>query len=325
MIRTVMAAAWMTLAAAPAGAAEAAASPPLQYRNCAQDWQIAAPPQRILALNQHAADLVLALGGHDRLIGVAWLDDDAEAQASGQYQGIPVLARHYPSMEAVLAYGSDFLVGGFATAFLPGRGPATRDALTAEGIGSYLVEDACGLPRPAGDAFDTVLHDLRTLGRLLGADARGTALADALQAQVAAARARPLPRPLSVLVFDSDLRTPYVEGARGFTTAMLSLAGARNVFDDVDLGMATVSWEEVVARSPDIILLVDATWSTAADKRAFLQQDPILSTLPAVRAGRFIDMRFTHGVPGVKSGEALERLTRELHALAATLPAPAAR
>ncbi|WP_068635278.1 ABC transporter substrate-binding protein [Thauera butanivorans] len=304
----------------PAHGASTDDAAPLRYRNCGQEWQLPHPPQRIIALNQHAADLMLALDGKDRLIGVSWLDDDAEAAASGLYQGVPVIARRYPSLEAVLAHESDFLVAGFATAFMPGRGPGTRDALSAERIGSYLVEEACDPMQRTADVFGDVLHDLRTMGRLLGAEQRAQTLADRFSSQIAAARGQPLPRPVNVLVFDSDLRAPIVEGGRGFVTAMLSLSGARNVFDDLDLSRGNVSWEQVVAHSPDVIVLIDANWSSAADKRSFLLHDPILSALPAVRDGRFIELRFTAAVPGIKSGEVLERLTRELHAVAAKLP-----
>ena len=59
------------------------------YRNCAQDWHIDHSPQRILALNQHAADLLLALGAGSRLIGVAYIDDDLNLSGGPARRGPP--------------------------------------------------------------------------------------------------------------------------------------------------------------------------------------------------------------------------------------------
>ena len=54
------------------------------YRNCGEDWH-AVQPSRIVALNQHAADLVLALGAGPALVGVAYLDDTHAGQRPSEY------------------------------------------------------------------------------------------------------------------------------------------------------------------------------------------------------------------------------------------------
>ncbi|PTT94852.1 iron ABC transporter substrate-binding protein, partial [Pseudomonas sp. HMWF005] len=60
-------------------------------RNCGEHWQVSAsPPARIVALNQHAADLVLALDAGSSLVGVAYLDDTDAGQRPTAYFGVPV-------------------------------------------------------------------------------------------------------------------------------------------------------------------------------------------------------------------------------------------
>ena len=166
------------LLAAPALAAQ-------DYRNCGQAWHLARPAERILALNQHAADLLLELGAGARLAGVAYLDDPGPQLQGDRYRGVPVVSARYPSTELLYALRPDLVVGGFATAFDPGRG---RAELAAAGIASYLLEAACA--QRTGDGFGNVRDDLRTLGRLLGVEARAQALIDAQQADLRAAAAR---------------------------------------------------------------------------------------------------------------------------------------
>lgn len=280
------------------------------YRNCGQNWRMAAPPQRILALNQHAADLLLALGAGSRLIGVAYLDDDGIAVRDGRYRGVPLVARKYPSAEAVYALRPDLVVAGFASAF--DFGSLSRGALAGRGIASYLLDGGCPVHRD--DLFAGVESDLATLGELLGEQATAQALIEAQRRELeSAAQIAVGARPLRVFYldsFDNDLQS---QGGRGMVSQLLRAAGARNLFEDVDLRGFTANVEQLLARDPDVILLADALWSPAAQKIRALRTDPALSRLRAVREGRFVALPFTHLFPGVHSGRAVRELAQALH------------
>ncbi|WAB90120.1 ABC transporter substrate-binding protein [Pseudomonas citronellolis] len=290
------------LVAAPALAAE-------DYRNCGETWHLAKAPERILALNQHAADLLLELGAGARLAGVAYLDDPGPQLQGDRYRGVPVVSARYPSTELLYALRPDLVVGGFATAFDPGRG---RAELAAAGIASYLLEAACA--QRTGDGFGNVRDDLRTLGRLLGAEPRAQALIDAQQADLRAAAARADGRaPLRVFYLDSSDAGLASQGGRGFVSELLRAAGARNLFEVVALRGYLASPETLLAGDPDVILLADARWSPAAEKVRYLRAHPLLSRLRAVREGRFVTLPFSQLVPGVESGRAARSLAEALY------------
>ena len=283
------------------------------YRNCQQDWRLPhAPPSRIVALNQHAADMLLALGAGPTLVGVAYLDDNGAAHQLGQYLGVPVIAPRYPASEVLYGQRPDLVVGGFATAF--GNGITSRTGLAGNGVGSYLLESAC-----AGhslDFFGHIRNDLLTLGILLHKPRRARDLIDALDADLARAQALARPvKPLSVFYLDSEVNGLDSEGRQGFVTALLAAAGARNLFAGVNQYRVTVSSETLLISDPDVILLADAVWSPASRKRQLLTRDPVLSRLRAVRENRMIDIPFTHLVPNVGSAQVVLDLARELNAL----------
>ncbi|MBB4862665.1 iron complex transport system substrate-binding protein [Pseudomonas nitritireducens] len=278
------------------------------YRNCAQTWSIDHPPQRILALNQHAADLLLALGVGKRLIGVAYIDDDLDI-ADGRYRGVPLLSRQYPSAEAVYAQRPDLVVAGFASAFRLGN--LSREELGEHGVASYLLDAGCGVWQ--NDLFAGVETDLQTLGDMLGETKRAQQLIRRQRAELAEARRLFVgSKPLEVFYLDSASNGLESQGRRGVVTQLLHAAGAHNLFEDVDLGGFTASTEQLLARDPDVILLADALWSTAAQKVRTLRADPVLSQLRAVREGRFVALPFTHLFPGVHSGEAARELAQAL-------------
>lgn len=284
------------------------------YRNCGQDWQRpAAAPARIVALNQHAADLLLALGTGPSMVGVAYLDDNGAAYKQGRYQGVPVIAREYPASEVLYAQRPDLVVGGFATAF--GDGITSRSRLAGNGIATYLLESACN--GHSLDYYGHVRRDLTVLGELLGRQARAQALIGAMETDLAQARAiAPSGKPLSVFYLDSEVRGLDSEGERGFVTPLLAAAGARNVLAGIDQYRVTINREALLSSDPDVILLADALWSPASRKRQLLTRDPVLSSLRAVRENRMIDIPFTQLMPTPASGRVALELARQLRGMA---------
>jgi iron complex transport system substrate-binding protein len=289
------------------------ASPVLadSYRNCGETWSVA-QPSRIVALNQHAADLVLALGAGSSLVGVAYLDDTEAGQRPSEYFGVPVIARQYPASEVLYAQKPDLVIGGFATAF--GDGVTSRSGLARNGVGSYLLESACN--GHSLDYFAHVRNDLLTLGKLLHKQPQARQLSEALDADLARAQALAAPgKPLSVFYLDSEVKGLDSEGQRGYVTTLLAAAGARNVFAEINQYRVTVSSETLLASDPDVILLADADWSPASRKRYLLKHDPVLSQLRAVRENRLIEIPFTHLLPTVNSGRVALDLARKLSVL----------
>lgn len=284
------------------------------YRNCGETWNApAAPPSRIVALNQHAADLVLALGAGPALAGVAYLDDTGAPQS--EYFGVPVIAPRYPSSEVLYAQKPDLVIGGFASAF--GNGVTSRSGLWRNGVASYLLESACN--GHSLDYFEHIRNDLSTLGALLHKQSRARELSDKLDADLNRARALAgSDKPLSVFYLDNEVNGLDSEGRRGFVTLLLAAAGARNLFADINQYRVTVSRETLLASDPEVILLADAQWSPASRKRHLLGQDPVLSTLRAVREKRMIDIPFTHLLPTVDSGRVALDLAQQFKAIRAT-------
>ncbi|MGY2266668.1 ABC transporter substrate-binding protein [Pseudomonas sp. SDO5561_S422] len=285
-----------------------------RYRNCNQDWTAAhSPPSRIVALNQHAADLLLALDVGPALVGVAYLDDNGVAHPHGEYFGVPVIAPKYPSSEVLYAQKPDLVVGGFASAF--GTGVTSRTGLAGNGVASYLLESACD--GHSLDYFGHIRNDLFTLGALVHKQQRARALSDAMDADLASAQALAGEgKPLSVFYLDSEVNGLDSEGRRGFVTTLVAAAGARNLFAGINQYRVTVSSETLLMSDPDVILLADALWSPASRKRQLLTTDPVLSRLRAVRENRMIDIPFTHLVPTANSGRIVLELARQFKQLA---------
>jgi iron complex transport system substrate-binding protein len=91
--------------------------------------------------------------------------------------------------------------------------------------------------------------------------------------------------------------------------------GLENIFGDVEEGWISASWEAVVDADPDVIVLVDAAWNSAEQKRQLLAENPITSQLDAVRNERYLVLPFPASEAGVRNVPAVLDLAEQLAGL----------
>ncbi|UFJ39817.1 ABC transporter substrate-binding protein [Brevibacillus humidisoli] len=265
-----------------------------------------APPQRAVALNQHATEVMLALGLQDVMVGTAYLDDQILPEYQEAYEQVPVLADEYPSKEVFLAANPDFAYAGWKSAFTE-KQLGTVEELAEMGIKTYIQESS-NITAPT---VEDVYEDIRNIGRIFRVEERADQLIDQMKREMEAITRQlgPVEQPLRVFVYDSGEDKPYT-AANNYMTPLIELAGGKNIFDDIEKGWAEVSWEEVVARRPDVIVIMDYGKKTVQQKRDLLLARKGLSEVPAIQNKRFIVLPLSAAAEGIRAPIALETLAR---------------
>ncbi|MFK3983805.1 ABC transporter substrate-binding protein [Micromonospora sp. NPDC050397] len=299
----------------PSGAASAA---PVTLTNCGLPVQVTQPPSRVVTLNQAATEIMLALGLQDRMIGTAYLDDTILPEYADAYQKIPVLAKEYPSKEKLIEAAPDFVYASFASAFSD-EGVGERDTYTGLRVGTYLSPAGCPKEtRPSPLTVDHVFGEIRDVAAIFGVPERATALIDAQKSRItsAASGVRDA-KDISVLWWDAGTDAPSVGACCGAPQLIMSAVGVTNKFTDLTGSWGDTSWEKVVERNPDVIVLVDAEWDRATAKQEFLAGNAALRDLPAVKDKRFVVIPFSETSAGVRNVLGIEHLAQGLTALPA--------
>ncbi len=297
--------------AAPQPAAEPAQESesdfaPVTIENCGLTITYDQPPQRAVAMAQHATEVMLTLGLQDHMVGTAYLEDPILPRLADAYAQIPVLSDLYPSREVFLGAEPDFLYAGWVSAFRDDvAGP--REALLELNINSYLAHANC-LESKA--TIEDVFTDFLNIGKIFGVSERAEAYVAGIRERLAEVHAitQPADPKVKVFVFDSGDEAPYTAAGTGIVNALLEEAGGINIFADVEGGFATVNWETVVERDPDVIVLHDASWSTADEKREYLANTEALASIKAVQEQRYVVVPFTATQPGPRSIDVIETL-----------------
>lgn len=291
--RALLPAALVTLLAGCAAPAERApeAKPapgfPYTVSNCGVKTTYQAPPKRAVTMNQHVTEIMLALGLEKSLVGTAYLDDAVLPAYRAAYDSVPVLAKEYPSKEALLAANPDFVYGGYSSAFAAkdGRG---RDDLKRSGIDTRLNTEYCPSGAPS---VDDLYREVGEIGRTFGVPDRADKWVREARTTVAATEKRLKgTAPVSVFVYDSGDKTAFTAGGKGIGNDLITRAGGRNVFADLDKAFGDATWEQVVARKPEVVVIYDYGSTTVEQKKKRLLDDPALKDVPAIKNRRFAVM-----------------------------------
>ena len=286
---------------------------PVTLDNCGTPVVLDTPPERVITIKSSPTETMLALGLGDRIIGTAYPDGPVPAAWAADAAAIPVISPKVPGQEAVLALNPDFVYAGWESN-LTADGAGDRATLAARGIGTYVSPSACKKSgyQPDPLTFDDVFGEITEVGRVFGVTARADELVTGLRTQLAAVR--PVSH-VSAFWWSSGTDTPYAGAGIGAPQMIMGAAGLTNVLAGVHDTWAPAGWEQVIAADPDVLVLVDASWNSFDKKVAYLESNPALAQLTAVREHRFVSVPFAATEAGVRNVEATATLVDQVRAL----------
>lgn len=290
--------------------------------NCGFEVTRQAPPEAIVTVKSAMTELVLALGAGGRLVGLAYQDGPVPQEYTDLVAPLPVLADRVPTNEAVLSVEPDLVLAGWESVF-SADGAGERQALTDLGVTTFVAPAACTqapyLPDPL--TFDDVFAEITAVGDLLGTPEEATALVEQQRAELteaidgAATVTGDAAAAPTALWWSSGSDTPYVGAGTGAPQMIMNAVGLRNIAADLDGGWGPYSWEAAAAANPDVIVLVDSSWNSAAKKKQTLADNPVTAAIPAVAEGRYLIVPFAATEAGVRNVEAVTSLSEQLAAL----------
>jgi len=270
-------------------------------------------PERAVTLNQGATEVMLALGLEDQMAGTAYLDDEIAEKWRSAYESVPVLADEYPSHEKLLATSPDFIYASYSSAF-ERKVAGTQGDLDSMKVSSYLSPFGCADEgrRPA-PSFEAIWDEVDSIAAAFDVSDRAAELKEEQQKTLGSVSEAG--KGLDVLWYDSGTKTPTVGAGDGAPQLVLDSIGATNIFAEKNGGWADGNWEYVLDADPDVIVLIDAGWDSADDKRAYLKKDPVLSQLRAVKNDAFVTVPFSESTAGIRLVDGVQSTADQIASL----------
>ncbi|WP_083385949.1 hemin ABC transporter substrate-binding protein [Methylomonas sp. LWB] len=258
----------------------------------------AAGPGRIVSVGGALTEIVYALDGAERLVGV-----DSTSLIPAAAQALPQVGyMRTLSAEGVLSLKPDLVL-----ASAHAGPPAVLEQLRAAGVQiQTLAEDysAAGIAAKIG-----------AIAALLEQPERGRELADQVQAdfdRLAQWRSQSREYPKVLFLMAVAHGAPLASGRGTAADAVLTLAGAANAAGELQ-GNKPIGTEAMVAAAPDAILLTDVAANAIGGLEAFYRQPGIAHT-PAGRQRKvfIVDTLALLGF-GLHSGQTVLELAKRLH------------
>jgi iron complex transport system substrate-binding protein len=305
------------LLASLAVAGHALAAYPVTVQSCNRSVVFEHAPQHAVSNDVNLTEMMLALGLKSHMAGYTGISGWTKMNPALRLElkGLPELAKRYPSVEVLIGQGVDFYFAGWNYGMQVG-GAVTPATLAPLGIAVYELSESCAhvMARPAA-SFDDVYTDLTNLGRIFDIEARANTVIDGMQTRLAkvAARIAPGTARVRVFVYDSGEDKPFTAGRLAMPTALIQAAGGKNIMDDLEQSWTRVSWESVVERNPQAIIIVDYGAVTAEQKMQFLLSQPALRDVDAIKHRRFIVIPYDEATPGIRNVDAVDTIAHALH------------
>lgn len=302
----------LALAALLATTASALAYP-VTVKSCNRDVTFDAAPTRAVSNDVNLTEMMLVLGLTDHMAGYTgvsgWKTLDPEMREG--VKELPELAEKYPTKEVLLGAEADFYFAGWNYGMKVG-GEVTPDTLAPFGIKVYELTESCiHIGSKEKISMADMYNDLLNLGTIFGVKDKAKALVAGYEAKLAEVTARVKEsgkEPLRVFVYDSGEDTPFTAGRYAMPTALIEAAGGHNIMDDLDKSWATVAWEPVIERNPEVVVIVNYGQVTAEQKIAFMKSNPAFASIDAVKNDRFVVLEYVEATPGPRNIRAVEKL-----------------
>ena len=270
------------------------------------------PPERAVSNDVNLTEMMLVLGLANRMVGYTgisgWKTLDAEMRSG--VKELPELSAKYPTKEVLVGADADFFFAGWNYGMKVG-GEVTPETLELFGIKVYELTESCSHIMDKDKAsLEDMYNDLLNLGKIFGVEDRAKTLVASYKLELKNFEEdlKNIDQGLRVFVYDSGEDAPFTAGRYAMPTALIEAAGGQNIMDDFNKSWGTVTWEEVVDRDPQVVVIVNYGDVTAEQKREYMMSNPAFKNISAVKNNRFVTLAYVEATPGPRNIQAIKHL-----------------
>ncbi|MGI6696122.1 MAG: ABC transporter substrate-binding protein [Christensenellales bacterium] len=266
------------------------------------------PPKRVVCLDYSTAEMCLALGARDALVGVADADkmvSDCHPDYQKDIENIPFLfarsgACNVPSLADVLACRPDLVIGT-SYSFEAVSGVAEAVAFERRGIHIYAMTATCKL----GSTLEDTYLDIWNLAQIFGAEERGKTLIRQMRRHAASLQNHlaETSRPVRVFSYTGAFEGKPLSPGQSLESHLIELAGGKNIFSHHRQQYSAVDWKTVVQENPEVILVHRYSDKTDEQHLALIQDVPQLRHTDAVKNGRIHTIGLKKVFPGIDNAQ----------------------
>lgn len=278
---------------------------PITLDNYGREVTINKRPEKVLTLGPNCTELFVALGLSDLVIGRSLVNHSRGPldEYKEEVESIPQLNYGSATREAIISSGADFI---YALDWEISDEGCNIEEAESYGMNVYVN---------SATTVEQQYQEILDLGKIFGVEDRAQEYVNSQKERIATVQEKIKDQtPLNVLVYDSGNDGVFTCSGINFESLLVDLAGGKNIFDDLDERQwVTVSYEEVLQRNPDIILIHDYDSPSVEAKINEIKTNPTLANLDCVKNERFATITLESVLPGNRIAYAVESLAKDFY------------
>ncbi|MDR0539000.1 MAG: ABC transporter substrate-binding protein [Spirochaetaceae bacterium] len=280
-------------------------NPPLVIEDYGRTVTVTQKPQKALTLGPNCTEVFAALGLANYIAGNSLKNHSRGPlpEYAEVYKKIPELNYGSATRERVISSGADFVYG--IDWEFGGSGLEVAE-LEKYGMTVYIN---------SANTFEQTFQEILDIGKIFGVTETAQTYVDNQKSRLQAVWSKIAGKsPVKVLIYDSGGNGVFTCSGINFETFIINAAGGKNIFDDLkEKAWVTVSYEEVLARNPDVIIIHDYDSPSVEEKLAEIRGNSTLAQLDAVKNNRFVTIELESALPGNRIAYAVEKIAKGLH------------
>ncbi|WFD10258.1 ABC transporter substrate-binding protein [Tepidibacter hydrothermalis] len=268
-------------------------------------------PNKSLAVTNAMIEMMLSLGLEDKMAGTSYAENNVLESLKPAYEKVPVMSKTYPSKEQIIANGVDFIIGWGGD--FNDKGVGSIDWLNENNIKAYIPRSV-----ESNATVDSIYEDFDNLGKIFDAEDKAEEVNNKIKAKLEEVNSKisNVDKKVKVMGYDSATNGAVVIG-KGINNEIIKLAQGENIFGDIDKAYPEVTWEEVVKRNPDVMIVLEYSLETGGQtfeqKVKELKENPALQNINAIKNNRFIKLELVELYPGERVPLTVEKLAKEFY------------
>ncbi|MDL2214155.1 ABC transporter substrate-binding protein [Clostridia bacterium OttesenSCG-928-O13] len=268
-------------------------------------------PTSIMSCHLFVTENLVMLGLEDYIVGrsVPTANEVPLDELADVINAIPEIERSY---ENAVALGTDFIMGQ-VSAFADDRW-GSYEMFADTGANCYVVSGTIA----DDETVENIYIDVRALGQIFKVEDRAEELIADIQARIAAVQEKvaevPEDEKVRVFVMDTFNGNEIYTTSKGLQSNLIELAGGINCTRNMaDSRWFTTSVETLVETEPDIIIFNDYGTQTIQEKMDFINNNPALADVPAVKNQAYITVPLSIVMQNVRAASACEIFAEEFY------------
>ncbi len=294
--------------------------PPVKIHNGKLVSTYTSIPKKAVVIGYQSAGIMLSLGLEKNIEAIALMGsniDDALPEhhaALKRIKQIKTTENGHGTLESIIAMNPDFIL---APQIHFDQNKGSKKEYEKLGIKIYMgnfYNNEYG--KPLND-LNKVYENITNLGKIFRVEDRANKLIAELKARVAkASKSAKGRKKVKIYVHAWGKEKPGTVGAGSVDSNIFPTVGAENIFSDIKgKTFAGVSWESVIERNPDVIIIhyYGKKYPDMPKQIIkYLKSRKELSGISAIKNNKFLAIPLSHVFPGLQNIDYIEKVGKYL-------------